>query len=288
MNNASLTKSMLRNLSLSTYDLNLSVRSQNGLINGDIAFVWQLVQYRDWDLLKIKNFGRKSLNEINGKLQSLGFHLATVLDSEQLEAIASYEHVPDNAYLAEWLKTIVQQISQSPLDLLTEQQEKVLRGRTWVVGKKPAYSQLARSLDLCGQTVRMHEKKALFKMRQYFSQILVDVNYSLLSEFAARGNCIHLADTVFELRNLPHQQQVIAESLLGLAVQGLVVDWEQSVLTLHEYTEYDMRILKDYFSQSEGTVRGRFITRELLGIQQSNEGIIRYLDSIHKIMWLEA
>ncbi len=55
---------MLRNLSLSTYDLDLSVRSQNGLINGDIAFVWQLVQYRDWDLLKIKNLGRKSLNEI--------------------------------------------------------------------------------------------------------------------------------------------------------------------------------------------------------------------------------
>ncbi len=101
-------------------------------------------------------------------------------------------------------------------------------------------------------------------------------------------NCIHFADTVFELRNLPQQQQVIAESLLGVAVQGLIVDWEQSVLTLHEYTGYDMRILKDYFAQSEGAVSGQFITRKLLGIQQSNEGIIRHLDSIHKTMWLEA
>lgn len=283
-----LSKEALRKMSLSILELDLSVRSQNGLINKEIEYVWQLVQYSDRDLLRIKNFGRKSLNEITGKLHGLGFRLATVLDPEQLEAITSCQHVPDDAYLAEWLKTTTLQLSRSPLDFLTDRQEKVLRKRAWVVGKKPSYAQVARSMERCGQTVINHEKNAIFKIQRHYHNELSDVNYYLLSEFAARCNSIRFSDTVFGLCNLSSQQQVITEFLLGLAVQDLAVDWEQSVLTLHGFTESDMRILKDYFTHPGGSVRSRFITKEFLGIQQSNEDIIRHLDTLHRTMWLEA
>lgn len=49
-------------------DLELSVRSANCLKNADIQFIGQLVQRTDAEMLKTKNFGRKSLNEIKALL----------------------------------------------------------------------------------------------------------------------------------------------------------------------------------------------------------------------------
>ncbi|PIE59253.1 MAG: DNA-directed RNA polymerase subunit alpha [Desulfobulbus propionicus] len=50
-------------------DLELSVRSANCLKNAQIQFIGQLVQKTDGEMLKTKNFGRKSLNEIKALLQ---------------------------------------------------------------------------------------------------------------------------------------------------------------------------------------------------------------------------
>jgi DNA-directed RNA polymerase subunit alpha len=49
-------------------DLELSVRSANCLKNADIQYIGQLVQKTDSEMLKTKNFGRKSLNEIKALL----------------------------------------------------------------------------------------------------------------------------------------------------------------------------------------------------------------------------
>ena len=60
-------------------ELELSVRSQNCLQNAGIEFIYQLVEKTEAEMLKTKNFGRKSLNEIKeilGDLQlSLGMKL---------------------------------------------------------------------------------------------------------------------------------------------------------------------------------------------------------------------
>ena len=45
-------------------DLELSVRSANCLQNAGIEYIYQLVQRSEQEMLKTKNFGRKSLNEI--------------------------------------------------------------------------------------------------------------------------------------------------------------------------------------------------------------------------------
>jgi DNA-directed RNA polymerase subunit alpha len=69
------------NLFRSVDELELSVRSANCLQNANIRYIGELVQRTEGDMLKTKNFGRKSLNEIKEVLQSMGLHLGMQLDN---------------------------------------------------------------------------------------------------------------------------------------------------------------------------------------------------------------
>lgn len=60
-------------------ELDLSVRSANCLQNAGIEYVWQLVEKTEAEMLKTKNFGRKSLNEIKEILSELGLSLGMKL-----------------------------------------------------------------------------------------------------------------------------------------------------------------------------------------------------------------
>ena len=60
-------------------ELELSVRSANCLQNAGIEYIWQLVEKTEAEMLKTKNFGRKSLNEIKEILQDMGLSLGMKL-----------------------------------------------------------------------------------------------------------------------------------------------------------------------------------------------------------------
>ena len=62
-------------------ELELSVRSANCLKNANISLIGELVQKTEAEMLKTKNFGRKSLNEIKSILEEMGLHLGMKLDS---------------------------------------------------------------------------------------------------------------------------------------------------------------------------------------------------------------
>jgi len=68
------------NLYRSVDDLELSVRSANCLQNADIKYIGELVQRTEQEMLKTKNFGRKSLNEIKEILHEMGLSLGMKLD----------------------------------------------------------------------------------------------------------------------------------------------------------------------------------------------------------------
>ena len=68
------------NLDKSVDELELSVRSYNCLKNANIRTIRELVQKTEADMLRTKNFGRKSLNEIKEILTSMGLGLAMRLD----------------------------------------------------------------------------------------------------------------------------------------------------------------------------------------------------------------
>ncbi len=56
-------------------ELELSVRSSNCLENADIKYIGELVQRSEAEMLRTKNFGRKSLNEIKEILGEMSLHL---------------------------------------------------------------------------------------------------------------------------------------------------------------------------------------------------------------------
>ena len=61
-------------------ELELSVRSANCLQNANIRLIGELVQRTEGEMLKTKNFGRKSLNEIKEVLASMGLELGMRLE----------------------------------------------------------------------------------------------------------------------------------------------------------------------------------------------------------------
>ena len=67
-------------LDKSVEELELSVRSYNCLKNANIRTIRELVQKTEAEMLKTKNFGRKSLNEIKEILHSMGLSLGMRLD----------------------------------------------------------------------------------------------------------------------------------------------------------------------------------------------------------------
>ena len=78
------------NLFRSVDELEFSVRSQNCLQNADIKYIGELVQKSEQEMLKTKNFGHKSLNEIKEILREMGLELGMKIDHfpsrEEIEA----------------------------------------------------------------------------------------------------------------------------------------------------------------------------------------------------------
>jgi DNA-directed RNA polymerase subunit alpha len=74
------TSSINEHLDKSVEELELSVRSYNCLKNANIRTIRELVQKTEGEMLKTKNFGRKSLNEIKEILSTMGLGLGMRLD----------------------------------------------------------------------------------------------------------------------------------------------------------------------------------------------------------------
>jgi DNA-directed RNA polymerase subunit alpha len=74
------------NLDKSVEELELSVRSYNCLKNANIRTIRELVQKTEGEMLKTKNFGRKSLNEIKEILTGMGLNLGMRLDQPASQA----------------------------------------------------------------------------------------------------------------------------------------------------------------------------------------------------------
>jgi DNA-directed RNA polymerase subunit alpha len=69
------------NLYRSVNELELSVRAANCLRNANIRYIGELVQKTEQEMLKTKNFGRKSLNEIREILTEMGLNLGMKMDN---------------------------------------------------------------------------------------------------------------------------------------------------------------------------------------------------------------
>ena len=77
---------LMDQLSRSVDELELSVRSYNCLKNADIKTIGDLVTRTEAEMLKTKNFGRKSLNEIKDILAEMGLSLGMDVDVRKIKA----------------------------------------------------------------------------------------------------------------------------------------------------------------------------------------------------------
>jgi DNA-directed RNA polymerase subunit alpha len=82
---------LIENLKRSVDELELSVRSYNCLKNANIRNIGELVQKTEGEMLKTRNFGRKSLNEIKEILEGLGLSLGMKVDDDILAELAKSE-----------------------------------------------------------------------------------------------------------------------------------------------------------------------------------------------------
>lgn len=73
------------NLLKGVEELELSVRAQNCLKNANIKTIADLVQKSEYDMLRTKNFGRKSLNEIKEILGNMGLRFGMRVDMNALK-----------------------------------------------------------------------------------------------------------------------------------------------------------------------------------------------------------
>ncbi len=77
---------MRKLLNMSVNEIELSVRAANCLNNANITTVGQLAMKTEAEMLKYRNFGKKSLNEIKEKLSTLGLTLGMNIDPTLLES----------------------------------------------------------------------------------------------------------------------------------------------------------------------------------------------------------
>ena len=74
-----------RKLNISVNEIELSVRAANCLNNANITTVGELAQKTEAEMLKYRNFGKKSLNEIKQKLSELGLALGMTFELDLLK-----------------------------------------------------------------------------------------------------------------------------------------------------------------------------------------------------------
>ena len=77
--------SILSDFGFTDFKIELSVRAANCLNNANITTVGELAMKTEQEMLKYRNFGKKSLNEIKEKLEALGLSLGMKFDERLLE-----------------------------------------------------------------------------------------------------------------------------------------------------------------------------------------------------------
>ena len=78
-------KELYEKLSLPISELELSVRSANCLKESNIKTISDLVKKTEAELLSFRNFGKKSLTEINDLLKVMGLNLGMKVDAKKLK-----------------------------------------------------------------------------------------------------------------------------------------------------------------------------------------------------------
>jgi DNA-directed RNA polymerase alpha subunit len=223
---------ILIKLKTSINDILLSQRTRNALRNVNVEYVWQLISYTEGTLLKLKNFGRKSLYEINGILAEMSLGLGKIFSSDEINKIMTFEKIIDEHVFQRWFKEKVPQIRESSFDFLSEKEKYIVQNRIFEIKiTKSTLEEIASVFGMTRERIRQLEGKALRKLKQKYQPELKDAISIILSELETANNILNLSDLKIDLSFASSKEKEIVNQLIALETNKIYIDWKCSLIS---------------------------------------------------------
>lgn len=212
-------------------DLVLSVRTRGCLKERNIEYIWQLVQLSKNELLGIRNFGRKSIIELDEILGNLGFWFGMKFTSEKLAAIHAFEPVSKPLVLSESCKQLAYKFSQLPFDFLNQRENLIVEERLFKVGRKKTLEELAMQFLLTRERVRQLEKSATSKIKQQYLKELWTIVDNLKQKVDRTAGLADMGALRIDPKEFSVKEQTIIGCLFQMIDEKLFVDWEFNLVS---------------------------------------------------------
>ena len=146
--------------------IEFSVRTSNVLLNQNIMFLSELIEYKPEELLEIQNFGRKSLRELEDFLSQCGTYLGDTASSFQpFEANAAQANEAHHlGYKVDPMSSSFEQFWGAVTKSLNEREKEILDLRFGVSTPNAlVLEELGRKFNVTRERIRQIEKKAIIK-----------------------------------------------------------------------------------------------------------------------------
>jgi hypothetical protein len=223
---------LLYNLSTSINDIPMSKRLMRCLDNKNIEYVYQLVQLNVSDLLKIRNFGKKSLTEMENILSNMSLSWSIKLTNDDIKIIKAYEKKIDERYIKLWLEKTIPIFHKCNLNFLTKIEKSIALNRIFELNVfKATLETLANSHKLTRERIRQLEKKAKEKIRRELNPELREVTAFIESKVSRAGNLAQINNIGIGIENLKYKDQEIVSQLIYLESDEIFIDWRYKLIS---------------------------------------------------------
>lgn len=219
------------NLTTKISDIVFSVRTRGCLKERNIEYIWQLVRLSKYDLIGMRNLGRKSINELDEVLESFGFWFGMKFTKNQLAAIYAFEPSPKTVVLGELIKQLVDKFSSPPFCFLNQRENLVVEERLFKAKRKKTLEELAMQFSLTRERVRQLEKSAKGKIKQQYVKELWTIVDNLKQKVDRTAGLADLDALRIDPKEFSLQEQIIIDCLFQMMDEKLFIDWKCSLIS---------------------------------------------------------
>jgi len=223
---------ILADLSTSINNLTLPVRTRNVLDEQKIEYVWQLVQLTEKNILKLKNFGRKSLQELKEKLSGLGLYLGVSFTPDQIEKIQSFEETVSAQDLDARFSQIILELQCETISFLSKRENQIVHERLWPTAvKKRTLEEIALDWLVSRERIRQIEKKARKRILQQYRKDLNTVTSTITKAVSSCEELTVISQLPLQLHVTNLRDQRIVTELFLLVNEHLHFDWKSDLIS---------------------------------------------------------
>ena len=212
-------------------ELVISVRTRGCLKERKIEYIWQLVQLSKDELLEIRNFGRKSISELDEILENFGFWFGMQITPKKLADIYTFEPYLKPLILNESCKQLAEKFSHAPFCFLNQRENLVVEERLFKVGKKKTLEELAMQFLLTRERVRQLEKSATSKIKQQYLKELWTIVDNLKQKVDRTAGLADMGALRIDPKEFSLKEQTIISCLFQMIDEKLFIDWKFNLIS---------------------------------------------------------